>query len=502
MIIYTFLKIFFFDKVYSYSLVIVLIPIINTLAIYFTGKWTKINNSLIIISSIIFFLYVVMHVVYCASTYNWDHQIILIELGNNLHISLKPGLIGLVFSLLVSFLWMLTSIYTVHYMEVNYTKNNYSKLLCLLSMSIGCTIFIAFSGDLLTTFIFYELLTISTYPLITYNGTNASIVAGRYYLGALFFSSLVLFFPAIGLLYNEYHTLDFVKDGIVIFDESRTIFTFICFIMLVYGIGKTALIPMHFWLPRAMVAPTPVSAILHAVAVVKSGVFILIKIIVYIFGIANLQHFMNYNWIIVGWLPYVAGSTIIISSLIALKQKELKKLLAYSTISQLSYIILFVSIFTTAGIKAAVFQLICHAFAKITLFFVAGAIITKTGEKYLDKMHGIGRSMPITMITFTIGALSMIGVPPTPTFWSKILVLQSVFRDENMILFIFIALVLLISTLLNALYFLPIIYNAFFSKASQNFSIKRIPALLILPPVITSICTLILFLYGYQFIIF
>lgn len=130
---------------------------------------------------------------------------------------------------------------------------------------------------------------------------------------------------------------------------------------------------------------------------------------------------------------------------------------------------------------------------RMPLFFVAGAIITKTGEKYLDKMHGIGRSMPITMITFTIGALSMIGVPPTPTFWSKILVLQSVFRDENMILFIFIALVLLISTLLNALYFLPIIYNnAFFSKASQNFSIKRIPALLILPPVITSICTLIL----------
>ncbi|GFY65350.1 NADH-quinone oxidoreductase subunit N [Trichonephila inaurata madagascariensis] len=359
--------------------------------------------------------------------------------------------------------------------------------------------FIAFSGDLLTTFVFYELLTISTYPLVTYNSTNESMIAGRYYFGVLFFSSLVLFFPAIGLLYNEFHTLDFVSGGIFKFDTSLITFIAVCFAMLIYGIGKAALMPMHFWLPKAMVAPTPVSALLHTVAVVKSGVFIIIKVILYTFGVDNMQRFVQQNWFAGGWLPYAAGFTIITASLIALKQKELKKLLAYSTISQLSYIILFASIFSELSMRVAIFQLVCHAFAKITLFFIAGAIITKTGEKYIDKIHGIGRSMPISMIAFAIGALSMIGVPPAPTFWGKFLIFQAVFNSGNVILSVFVTLVLIVSTILNALYFLPIIYNAFFLKPSQNYFIKKTPILLVLPPVITATCTLVIF-FSYQVI--
>ncbi len=361
--------------------------------------------------------------------------------------------------------------------------------------------FIAFSGDLLATFVFYELLTISTYPLVTYNSTNESMIAGRYYFGVLFFSSLVLFFPAIGLLYNEFHTLDFVSGGIFKFDTSLSTFIAVCFAMLIYGIGKAALMPMHFWLPKAMVAPTPVSALLHAVAVVKSGVFIIIKVILYTFGVDNMQRFAQQNWFAGGWLPYAAGFTIITASLIALKQKELKKLLAYSTISQLSYIILFASIFSELSMRVAIFQLVCHAFAKITLFFVAGAIITRAGEKYIDKIYGIGRSMPISMTAFAIGALSMIGVPPAPTFWGKFLIFQAVFNSGNVILSVFVTLVLIVSTILNALYFLPIIYNAFFLKPSQNYFIKKTPILLVLPPVITAMCTLVIFLYMFSIVV-
>ncbi|APR98393.1 proton-conducting transporter transmembrane domain-containing protein [Wolbachia endosymbiont of Folsomia candida] len=479
----------------NYLLITALIPLFGALAIFLTGKWQKLSNSITVASSILLFMYV------CICTVYWmygDHsQFILMDFGNNLHISLVLESTGLVFSLLISFLWILTSIYAICYMQNNYAGSNYSNFLCFLSISISCAMFIAFSGDLLTTFVFYELLTISTYPLVTYNSTNESMIAGRYYFGVLFFSSLVLFFPAIGLLYNEFHTLDFVNGGIFKFDTSSTTFIAVCFVMLIYGIGKAALMPMHFWLPKAMVAPTPVSALLHAVAVVKSGVFIIIKVILYTFGVDNLQRFAQQNWFAGGWLTYAAGFTIITASLIALKQKELKKLLAYSTVSQLSYIILFASIFSQLSIKVAIFQLVCHGFAKITLFFIAGTIITQTGEKYIDRLHGIGRSMPLAMTAFTIGALSMIGVPPAPTFWSKFLIFQAVFNSGNVVLSVFVTLVLIASTILNALYFLPIIYNAFFSKSSQSSFIKKTPVFLILPPVVTAICTLLAF-FSYQ----
>ncbi|WP_410542179.1 proton-conducting transporter membrane subunit [Wolbachia endosymbiont (group B) of Cyclophora punctaria] len=476
----------------NYLLIAALIPLLSALAISFTSKWPRLNNSITVVSSMLLFAYTSLCTLYLV--YGDHSQFILMDFGNNLHISLKLESSGAIFSLLISFLWVLTSMYAICYMRNNYADSNYSSFLCFFSIAISCAMFIAFSGDLLTTFVFYELLTISTYPLITYNSTNESVIAGRYYFGLLFFSSLVLFFPAIGLLYNEFHTLDFVRGGIFKFDTSFITFIAVCFAMLIYGIGKAALMPMHFWLPKAMVAPTPVSALLHAVAVVKSGVFIIIKVILYTFGIDNMQRFAQQSWFAGGWLPYAAGFTIITASLIALKQKELKKLLAYSTISQLSYIILFASIFSEFSMRVAIFQLVCHAFAKITLFFTAGAIITKTGEKYIDRIHGIGRSMPISMIAFTIGALSMIGVPPAPTFWSKFFIFQAVFNSSNVTLSVFVALVLIVSTILNALYFLPIIYNAFFLKPSRNYFIKKTPMLLILPPVVTAVCTLVIFL--------
>ncbi|MDG7053050.1 MAG: cation:proton antiporter [Wolbachia endosymbiont of Alcedoecus sp.] len=481
----------------NYLLITALIPLLGAVVIFFTGKWPRVSNGVTVASSILLFTYTCLCALYWA--YGDYSQFILMDFGNNLHISLRLESTGVVFSLLISFLWILTSVYAICYMQNNYPSNNYSNFLCFLSISISCAMFIAFSGDLLTTFVFYELLTVSTYPLVTYNTTNESMIAGRYYFGVLFFSSLVLFFPALGFLYSKFHTLDFVSGGIFKFDTSLVTFIAVCFAMLIYGIGKAALMPMHFWLPKAMVAPTPVSALLHAVAVVKSGVFIIIKVILYTFGTDNLQRFAQQSWFAGGWLPYAAGFTIIVASLIALKQKELKKLLAYSTVSQLSYVILFASIFNDLSTRVAVFQLVCHAFAKITLFFVAGSIITKTGEKYVDRIHGIGRNMPITMAAFTIGALSMIGVPPAPTFWGKFLIFQAVFSSGSTALSIFVTLVLIVSTILNAMYFLPIIYNAFFSKPSKNFFVKKTPIFLVLPPVITAICTFVIF-FSYQVI--
>ncbi|CCF78160.1 putative monovalent cationH+ antiporter subunit D [Wolbachia endosymbiont of Onchocerca ochengi] len=481
----------------NYLLITALIPMLGAVIIFFTGRWPRVSNSITVVSSVLLFTYTCLCTLYWA--YSDYFQFILIDFGNNLHISLKLESTGIIFSLLISFLWILTSIYAVCYMKSNYPGSNHSSFLCFFSVSISCAMFIAFSGDLLTTFVFYELLTISTYPLVTYNATNESVIAGRYYFGVLFFSSLVLFFPVLGFLYSEFHTLDFVSDGIFKFDTSLITFTAVCFTMLIYGIGKAALMPMHFWLPKAMVAPTPVSALLHAVVVVKSGAFIIIKVILCIFGIGNLQRFAQQNWFAGGWLPYVAGFTIVAASLIALKQKELKKLLAYSTVSQLSYIILSASILSDFSAKVAIFQLVCHAFAKITLFFVAGSIITKTGEKYVDRIHGIGRSMPIAMIAFTIGALSMIGVPPAPTFWGKFLIFQAVSDSGDLSLIIFVILLLIVSTILNAMYFLPIIYNAFFLKPSQRFFIKKTPIFLVLPPVITAICTFVIF-FSYQII--
>lgn len=481
----------------NYLLITALIPLLGAVIIFFTGKWPRVSNGVTVASSILLFTYTCLCTLYWA--YGDYSQFILMDFGSNLHISLKLESTGVVFSLLISFLWILTSVYAICYMQNNYPGSNYSNFLCFLSISISCTMFIAFSGDLLTTFVFYELLTMSTYPLVTYNTTNESMIAGRYYFGVLFFSSLVLFFPVLGFLHSKFHTLDFVSGGIFKFDTSLVTFIAVCFAMLIYGIGKAALMPMHFWLPKAMVAPTPVSALLHAVAVVKSGVFIIIKVILYTFGTDNLQRFAQQSWFAGGWLPYAAGFTIIVASLIALKQKELKKLLAYSTVSQLSYVILFASIFSDLSAKVAVFQLVCHAFAKITLFFVAGSIITKTGEKYVDRIHGIGRNMPITMAAFTIGALSMIGVPPAPTFWGKFLIFQAVFSSGNVALSVFVTLVLIVSTILNAMYFLPIIYNAFFSKPSKNFFVKKTPIFLVLPPVITAICTFVTF-FSYQVI--
>ncbi len=463
----------------------IFLPFISGLFIYLCSEKSIIRDIVTITSSFILFALIIY--IYYLFSHDQNLSFILLDFCKT-HISLRVEPIGMIFSLIASLLWVLTSVYAVCYMKSNYSGGS-NLFFCCFSLAIGCTMFIAFAGDLLTIFVFYELLTISTYPLIVYNSNDESITSGRYYIGLLFGSSMILLLPGILILQNTTYSLDFTIGGLLQSNTTSPIVAAILLFLLIYGVGKAALMPMHFWLPRAMVAPTPVSALLHAVAVVKSGVFIVIKIILYTFGVENLQNFVKQNWFAGGWLTYVAGFTIIAASVVALKQNNLKKLLAYSTISQLSYIILSASIFTYSAIKAAVFQLICHAFAKITLFFTAGAIATTTGKKYLHEMGGIGRSMPITMLAFSIGALAMIGLPPTSAFWGKLFIIKSAFAANNL----FVVGVLILSTLLNSIYFISIIYNAFFTESSCDF--KEAPALLLTPLIVTSILTLMIFFF-------
>ena len=462
---------------------IVLLPFISATLILFSKKIKHSQEVISIISSCTLFYSILK-----LYKFHITNSVLSIKLWEfiypQIQITFTTETVSMIFSLLASFLWIITTIYSISYMKYNDKDNNKQPIFyACFAMSIGSTMGIAFSGNLLTLFIFYELLTISTYPLITYYINRESQISGRYYIGILLGTSMLSFIPAILLTYNISGTTDFIINGILPANTSSNLIT-ILLLLFIYGIGKTALLPMHLWLPQAMVAPTPVSALLHAVAVVKSGVFTVIKIILYIIGLEKLQTLVQTHHNI---LMYISEITIIIASLIAIKQTNLKKLLAYSTISQLSYIVMAASLYTEFALKVSVFQMISHAFAKITLFFTAGAIYTKTGKKYIYELQGIGKSMPITMVAFTIGAIAMIGIPPTPTFWCKFFIISETLNQHNLSA----VLVLISSTVFNTMYFFPIVYNAFFIPCNSKYAEAPLPMLTAI--IITATSTLVLF---------
>lgn len=307
-------------------------------------------------------------------------------------------------------------------------------------------------GNVLTLFVFYEVLTLSTYPLVTHAGTVNALRGGRVYLGILMSTSIGLLFLGLLWTYSVAGTTDFTVGGILagkVEGPELAVLTVLYF----FGIGKAAMMPIHRWLPAAMVAPTPVSALLHAVAVVKAGVFSVVKVVVYIFGLDLLVAASVDNWLII-----VASFTIIAASIIALRQDNLKRRLAYSTVSQLSYVVMGAAILAPISVVGAAMHIAAHAFGKITLFFAAGSIYTAAHKTEISQLDGVGRRMPWTMTAFAIGALSMIGLPPTAGFISKWYILSGAVETQNALAI----LVIMASTLLNAAYFLPIVYRAFF----------------------------------------
>lgn len=396
---------------------------------------------------------------------------------------------GMIFAFIASLLWIVTTFYSIGYMRGNDEPDQTQFYVCF-AVAIAATMGVAFSANLFTLFICYEVLSLSTYPLVTHKRNDEARAGGRQYLGILMGASLGLFLPAMIILWHVTGSLDFARGGIT--DGHFTpLQTGLLLAMFVFGIAKSAVMPLHRWLPAAMVAPTPVSALLHAVAVVKAGVFSVIMVIVYIFGFEPLAELTAADWRAADWLPYLASFTIIATSLIALRQDNLKSRLAYSTISQLSYIILGAALLAPLSLVGAVMHIIAHAFGKITLFFVAGSIYTTSHKTHVSQLNGIGRAMPWTMGAFTLGALCMIGLPPTVGFVSKWYLLLGAIDAQS---YVAVA-TLIISTVLNAAYLLPIVHAAFFRKPETPLGHGEAPRLMVWALCFTAASTVLLFFY-------
>lgn len=408
----------------------------------------------------------------------------LVPISPGIDLELRVDHFGLFFGVLASALWIATSCYSIGYVrglnEHAQTRYFFSFAVCL-----SATMGIAFAGNLLTLFVFYEILTVATYPLVIHKESPEAIRGGRKYLVYTLTAGVVILF-ALALIYHLTGTLDFAPGGFLAGAGSANLLRFL-FAALILGFGvKAGVMPFHEWLPTAMIAPTPVSALLHAVAVVKAGVFGCVRTVLYVFG-PGLLHDLDL-WLI---LAYFVSFTVIVSGMIALAQDNLKRRLAFSTINNLSIIILGAALLTPSGITGGIFHIAGHGFMKITLFFVAGAIYVKTHKENISQLDGIGRQMPLTMGSFAIGAMGIAGTPPIAGFISKwYLCLGSLEAKE--IVFIF---VLLTSAMLDVAYFFPIIYNSFFKEpppGEKRSGFDEASMWMVIPLVVTAIISLIL----------
>ncbi|MGF1525792.1 MAG: proton-conducting transporter membrane subunit [Candidatus Competibacterales bacterium] len=389
----------------------------------------------------------------------------------------------MLFAAIAAGLWPLNSLYSIGYMRGNDEKHQTRFYVCF-AIAIASALGVAFAGNLLTLFICYEALTLSTYPLVTHKGNADAVRAGRIYLGLLLTTSIGLLLPAIVWTYFVAGTVDFRPGGILA-GNLDTGTAGILLALFLFGIGKAALMPFHRWLPSAMVAPTPVSALLHAVAVVKAGVFTVLKVVVYIFGVDYL-HGSDGSF----WLTVVAAFTLLTASIIAITKDNLKARLAYSTVSQLAYVVLGAALATATGVLGGAFQIAMHAMGKITLFFCAGAIYTAAHKTEISQMDGLGRTMPLTYIAFFLGALSIIGLPPFGGAWSKWYLMLGAADAEQT----FAIVVLMMSSLLSLGYLIPIVARGFFLAPPGGFKgIAEAPWFCLVPLMITATGCIILF---------
>ena len=402
--------------------------------------------------------------------------------GVDLAFAVEP--LGMLFALIASFLWIPTSFYAFGYMRAH-GEAHQTRFYACFAVALGAAVGVAFAANLVTLFIFYELLTLSTFPLVTHSGSDEARRAGRTYLGLLLGTSIALLLLAILWTWTLSGTVDFATGGILAGHASEATAA-VLLALYVFGIGKAALMPFHRWLPAAMVAPTPVSALLHAVAVVKAGVFAVLKVAVYVFGIDLLQALGTSRL-----MMYAAVVTLLVASLIALREGNLKRRLAYSTVGQLSYVVLGAMLATGLGVTGGALHIAMHAFGKITLFFCAGAILIAAHKTEVGQLDGIGRAMPLTMGAFAVGALSMIGLPPTAGFVSKWYLLSGAVEAGAAVALT----ALILSTALNAAYFLPIVYAAFFRAPAAAPGHGEAPPAMVGAILLTAAGTLLLFLF-------
>jgi len=398
-------------------------------------------------------------------------------------IALRADSMSMIFAIVASSLWTIAVFYSMGYMR-SLKEHAQTRFNACFALSIFGAIGVAFSDNLFTMYLFYEIVSICTYPLVAHHQDEEGYNGGRKYIVYLTTTAKAFLLPAMILIYVLTGTLDFapnISTGIFPPDINKTL-VIMLYIFCIFGFAKNGIMPFHHWLPGAMVAPTPVSALLHAVAVVKVGVFCTTRVMLYIFG-TETMHALNLG------IPtaYFVGFTVLAASIIALSKDNLKARLAYSTVSQLSYIIMGVALLTDPGIQGGLIHIVNHGFAKITLFFCAGAIYVASHKKHISEMDGLGKTMPFTFGAFAIASLSMIGAPPVGGFITKWnLLIGSVEAHQIGILLILIA-----STMLNAAYFVPVTYRAFFGKrpAGEPFQgIKEAPLSMLIPIIIA--CTI------------
>ncbi|MBD3219941.1 monovalent cation/H+ antiporter subunit D family protein [bacterium] len=416
-----------------------------------------------------------------------DGRVAVTSLGTivpGVELALRVDTLGLVFGLVASTLWVLTSFYSIGYVrgagEHKQTRYFASFALCLSS-----TIGIAFAANLVTFLIFFELLSLATYPLVIHKETPKAIDAARKYLSYVLPAGLMLVLAIVmTATISSQQGLDFVPGGFLERTDASAPLLRWLFLFYILGVGvKAGIMPLHSWLPAAMAAPTPVSALLHAVAVVKAGVFGVLRVTGYVFGPELLQEIGV--WTALAW---AAGITLTVASLLAMRQDNLKRRLAYSTVGHLSYIVLGAALLSLASWKGAILHLIFHATMKITLFFCAGAIYVRTHRENISEMVGIGRQMPVTMAAFAIGSLGLAGVPGINGWISKWnLAAGTLQADEPVFLML-----LVLSGVLNAAYFFPIVHQAFFRSSDEYPRFGEASPLMVVPLALTAVVSLVL----------
>ncbi|MDG6256661.1 MAG: proton-conducting transporter membrane subunit [Methanomicrobiaceae archaeon] len=401
-------------------------------------------------------------------------------------LALRVDAFGMVFALTAAALWLLNSFYAIGYMRA-LKEHAQTRFFFCLAVAIAAAIGIAFSANLVTLFVFYEILTVITYPLVVHIETPEAMKAGRKYLTYLLVGGIFLLAATV-LTYILTGTTAFVPGGFLA-GSGAALTLQILFGLFMVGFVKAAWMPLHAWLPAAMIAPTPVSAFLHAVAVVTAGVFGIVRVAGWVFGM-TLMASLGLGVV----LAVIASFTIVTASLFALCEDNLKRRLAYSTVSQLSYILLGVSMLSVAGMTGAMAHIPFHAFMKITLFFVAGAVIVAAGRERISDMKGLGQKMPVTALMFAVAAVGICGLPPLCGIISKIYLAIGAVEGGMPILLV----VLIISAVLNAAYFFPIIYTMLVDRPADPHALDAVsepPLTMLVPIVLTAVISMLIFFF-------
>jgi multicomponent Na+:H+ antiporter subunit D len=465
----------------------VLAALIGAILVSMSGRRPNFREGLSTVAAVVMFLIIASMVPDVLAGNMLKCRIFDILPG--LSVTFRVDAMSMIFALAASFLWIIAVFYSLGYMR-GLKEHAQTRFNTCFALALFGAVGVAFADNLFTLYLFYEIVSICTYPLVAHHQDDEGYAGARKYIVYLTTTAKGFVLPAMILIYVLTGSLDFATNastGIFPADVNTTLVT-ILYILCIFGFAKNGVMPFHHWLPGAMVAPTPVSALLHAVAVVKVGVFSTTRVMLYVFGV-NTMSALNLG------VPtaYFVSFTILMASVIALSKDNLKSRLAYSTVSQLSYIILGVALLTPTAIQGGLIHIVNHAFSKITLFFCAGAIYVATHKKNISEMGGLGRTMPFTFAAFGIASLSMIGAPPVAGFVTKWKLLVGTMEMDSY--YVGILLVLLASTLLNVAYFAPVTFRAFFGKrpAGEKYEgIKEAPLAMVIPIMIAAIISVLI----------